>query len=318
MRIQKISKAVIFILFVISSFCQKSNPSDTNNPLDQTEKIVFFSGRDGNCEIYLMNTDGSNLQRLTNNAVDDISPQISPDGTSIVFCSDRDDPNPCKCFPNCKYKIYLMNHDGSNQRRLTSRSSVENEPSWSKDGRQIAFDSDINSDGNGEIFSINLDGSGLKQLTNDNFDNRAPSWSPDGKRICYYSIRDNYSQIFILNIENKDLKQLTFGNLNSFFPKWSPDGKRITFFKMGAGIRQDIFIIDTNGTNLQQITNIPSIVDEAPSWSPDGKQIVFQSNRDNNNWEIYVMNNDGTNQRRLTNNPAGDNAPNWGIITQQK
>jgi dipeptidyl aminopeptidase/acylaminoacyl peptidase len=71
--------------------------------------------------------------------------------------------------------------------------------------------------------------------------------------------------------------------------------------------------MNADGSNVQQLTNTPLIVDEAPAWSPDGQKIVFQTDRDGNNWEIYVMNVDGSDQKRLTNNPAGDYAPNWGL-----
>ena len=77
-------------------------------------KIAFVSQRDGNDEIYTMNADGSNVQRLTSDPIgspnSDLSPTWSPDGTRIAFVSNRDG----------NYEIYVMNADGSNQQRLTS------------------------------------------------------------------------------------------------------------------------------------------------------------------------------------------------------
>src|SRR5215203_1605780 len=68
-------------------------------------KIAFSSSRDGNAEIYVMNSDGSNQINLTNNSADDSGPSFSSDGTKIAFNSNRDG----------NYEIYVMNSDGSNQ-----------------------------------------------------------------------------------------------------------------------------------------------------------------------------------------------------------
>ena len=101
-------------------------------------KIAFRSDRDGNGEIYVMNADGTNQTRLTNNSAEDIWPSWSPDGTKIAFMSDRDGNG----------EIYVMNADGTNQTRLTNNSATEYCPSWSPDGTKIVFMS--NRDGGGD------------------------------------------------------------------------------------------------------------------------------------------------------------------------
>ena len=93
------------------------------------EKIAFASNRDGNFDIYVMNADGTNPIRLTNNGGFDEDPSFSPDGSKIAFVSDRDSGNA---------EIYVMNADGSNITRLTN-SGVDFEPSFSPDGSKIAF-----------------------------------------------------------------------------------------------------------------------------------------------------------------------------------
>ncbi len=98
------------------------------------ELIVFYSERDGDAEIYLMKPDGSEQTALTDNDADDYSPAWSPDGRLIVFESDRDDPKPRTCFPNCDYNLYVMNADGSDQRRLTALPGAEWNAEWSPDG----------------------------------------------------------------------------------------------------------------------------------------------------------------------------------------
>jgi len=92
-------------------------------------KIAFQSSRDGNPEIYVMNADGSNSTRLTENRANDEFPVWSPDGSKIAFISNRDG----------QQDIYIMNADGSNVTRLTDNSIREISLSWSPDGTKIAF-----------------------------------------------------------------------------------------------------------------------------------------------------------------------------------
>ena len=72
--------------------------------------IAFASGRDGNSEIYLMNPDGTEQARVTNNAAEDTFPALSPDATKIVFQSNRDGNG----------ELYVVNTDGSGTMRVTN------------------------------------------------------------------------------------------------------------------------------------------------------------------------------------------------------
>jgi hypothetical protein len=127
-------------------------------------QIVFVSNRDGNFEIYVMDADGTNQTRLTNDAASDDRATWSPDGSQIAFESNRDG----------NFEIYVMDADGTNQARLTNDPAADSAAAWSPDGSQIAFRS--TRDGNNEIYLMNADGSNQINLTIDPAVDEAPAW----------------------------------------------------------------------------------------------------------------------------------------------
>ncbi len=239
-------------------------------------QIAFISKRDGrlNPEIYVMDADGKNQLRLTNNPAYDWSPSWSPDGKRIVFFSNRDG-HVMGGIPT--FEIYVMDADGKNQLRLTNDPNDDRDPSWSPDGKRIAFLSMrdghfIGGIPTSEIYVMDADGKNQLRLTNNPNGDWSPSWSPDGKRIVFSSRREGH-------------------------------------FIGEAGITEEIYVMDADGGNQLRLTENRKN-DLLPSWSPDGERIAFSSERDGNS-EIYVMDADGRNQQNLTNNPHGDGSPAW-------
>jgi Tol biopolymer transport system component len=151
------------------------------------KKIAFQTTRHGKMDIYVMSSDGSNETRLTNSPATDICLSWSPDGRKIAFASQRDG-NSELFYGNSE--IYIMNADGSNQTRLTNNPSFDMAPSWSPDGKKIAFYSLRNDvppekderqwwyEMNAEIYVMNVDGSEQKNITNNPAYDGYPSWSP--------------------------------------------------------------------------------------------------------------------------------------------
>jgi len=193
-------------------------------------RIVFSSDRDDDLELYVMNTDGSGVIRLTNSpGADGVSSGAwSPDGSRIVFTSVRDDPHG---------DIYVMNADGSGVVRLTNDPAFDSAPAWPPDGSRIAFLRSFGTpdDSISDIYLMNAaDGSGIVKLTNpgldpgNGFNNGAPAWSPDGSRIAHGSA------ISMVNIISADGAALGSAGVQLWSnPTWSPDGTAIAWASEG-------------------------------------------------------------------------------------
>ena len=295
--------------------------------VDAQAQIAFASDRDGHVhpmhgwptyEIYVMEVDGNNQRRLTNNRVHDKHPSWSPDGKRIAFVSDRDGHANARGWPT--YEIYVMDADGGNPQNLTNDPNDDSVPSWSSDGKRIVFSSyrDGNRE-NAEIYVMDADGNNQQRLTDNDFYDTHPSWSPDGERIAFISYRDGHfigefglsSEIYVMDADGKNTRRLTNNRKSDSSPSWSPDGKWIVFSvdRKGDDVNYEIYVMDADGGNQRRLTN-NRVNDFSPSWSSDGKRIVFSSYRDGNG-EIYVMDNDGGNQQKLTNNPGNDFGPAW-------
>ncbi|MFC1552886.1 DUF5050 domain-containing protein [Candidatus Latescibacterota bacterium] len=242
----------------------------TNNPYYDFEpswspdgsKIAFSSSRDGNTEIYVMNADGSEQTNITNDPHSDLEPSWSPDGTQIAFRSQRYRWNK-SATP--RPDIYIMNTDGTNQKRITSDYfNFYFEPSWSPDGSLIAYATTKTSASN--IYVMDTNGAKHTNLTNYPARDFYPVWSPDGSKIAFLSERDGNTEIYVMNADGSNQTNNTNHPSLDYWPSWSPDGLYIAFSSFRDG-NYDIYVMDADGSNQINITN--SEADESwPSWSP--------------------------------------------------
>ena len=300
-----------------------STPVPTPTPtrplvVAQSLPAIVYMARDvtGNTpqatwQLFLMNADGSNRQQHTESNADDITPVWSPDGQRIAFVSQRDGNR----------DIYLINASGTGLMNLTQHPSEDWTPAWSPDGGQIAFSS--NRQGNWEIFIMNADGTDLRQITNDGNGNLSPVWSPDGQTMAFASKRDGNWEIYTMPTPDSQGQltgegiRLTFSEGNDLSPIFSPQGDRIAFESNREG-DVEVFVMpvpasqaQANGSNQQNLSNVPYADDHGPVWSPDGQRLVFYSNREGN-WDLFTMTATGENVINLTKSPELDEqAPDW-------
>jgi sugar lactone lactonase YvrE len=241
-------------------------------------------------DIYVIDPDGANVRQLTNTPQDDDHPAVSPDGTKLLFDSDR----------SGDHEIYVMNADGSTLVNLTGNAATDEEPAWSPDGQKIAFVSDR--DDTRDIYTMNPDGSGVARLTNSALEEHEPEWRPPaGDMIVYWTGTSHsvLSEIYVMNAEGTGVTRLTDNSHPDGTPAWSPDGSRIAFTSWPA-LGLDIWLMNPDGSGLTEIGPSPR-GDIEPAWSADGRIAYTQAHGDSPaQGELMVMNSGGGNVVRLT------------------
>ena len=190
-------------------------------------------------------------------------------------------------------EIYVMDADGNNQIRLTNHPEADFQPSWSPDGRRIAFSSNRNG-GNEQIYVMDSNGKNVKLLTNGSL-GTYPAWSPDGQTIAY-----NWDSGIILIAPDGSNRRILAGDISvhDSEPAWSPDSQRIAFVSWREDWTGDIGVMDADGRNPKRLTHTPNN-ERGPAWSPDGSKIAFTTVLEED-FVLSVMDADGTNQRILT------------------
>ncbi|MCD6291570.1 MAG: PD40 domain-containing protein [Anaerolineae bacterium] len=234
-------------------------------------KIAFASARDDpeNLQLYIMNADGSDQHPLLPfEASDNWSPAWSPDGQKIAYQSNRDH----------SFEIYVVNADGTGRTRLTGTgaqadgqpSPNNSMPSWSPDGKRIAFVSDR--DGNHEIYVMNADGSDQRRLTNHPADDVRPRWSPDGQYILFESDRHGRRGLYVIPAPGanpqptREAKLLTDARGDYVAPNWAWGGEAIVFSANIEDHDWEIYIMNADGSGIRRLTFSPRF-DRFPSWT---------------------------------------------------
>ena len=291
-------------------------PTPTPAPPTSTPKppqwLVFETerGKLGDYEIFAMTTKGQRVTNLTNCWADDVAPVWSPNGRRIAFVSLRD--TPAGKWGLGPGSIYLLDFDPVTGRpgnlfRLTDGTSDDGWPTWSPDGKRIAFMSDRA--GNWDIWVINVDGSGRTRLTTHPADDEHPAWSPDGKKIAFTSKRGGNRDIWVMNADGSNPVNLTNTPGRDRYPRWSPDGQWIAFNTRRDG-NQEIYVMRADGSGQHNVTNSPNSIEGLADWSPDGKRLVLYSDRPGNK-DIFIVDLTSGQWTNVHSNPASDEFCTW-------
>ncbi len=247
-------------------------------------------------DIYLCDSDGNNMTKVTSKGAICISPNWWPDAKNIVYTSYH------KKFPDL-YRLDLVNNKLS---KILDFSGINTGASISPDGRKMALI--LSKDGNPDLYVMDIHSKRLTRLTKTGHAAEAsPSWSPDGSKIVYVSDTSGSPQLYIISNRGSRPKRISFRGRENVSPDWGRDG-RIAYSSRRSG-RYHICVYDPADGQSKQLTK-EHVDHESPSWAPDSRHIVCVRTV-NYNADLYILDTMGDSPIRLTNMSGDWYAPSW-------
>ena len=230
------------------------------------QQILFESNRTGNWDIYIMNADGANPQRLTHHDSLDRRPSWHPNGKKIVFESTRNGEH-------ALYQLWLKNRKVKKINILMKGTPMF--AKYSPNGKQLVIGHQKSEEA-ARILLINKKGKIKKVVADFGYRTAFPNWSPDGQSLLLHSRHETNNkddEIYRIKIDDLKIKRLTNWHKHNFCPAWSPNGQQIAYVTSMENNRPEIYIMNRDGSNAQRITNNKE-GDTLPNWAPNGKKNV--------------------------------------------
>lgn len=198
------------------------------------------------------------------------APSWSPDGRAIAYLVDPDPSAGCP-YGSCasRFELWVMGASGGNAHKLARGIAGGQPPTWSPDGRTIAFEHyppDLLTD----LYTIRRDGTHLRRLTRTPGGDTPAAWSPDGKKILFvhWPVQTTSTQLYVMDADGRGQRRLT--NLEPYQAAWSPDGTTIAVTTFDG-----LFAVGAEGRGLRKLFGTPRGEIGGIGWSRDGQRIAF-------------------------------------------
>jgi TolB protein len=230
--------------------------------------------------------------------------------SKLAFASDRDGERIGGTIESRSVKeIYIADYDGAGQKRVTTGRSLNIQPSWSPDGRSIAYTSYRRGQPNifvSHIFQGTLDEFPKAPGGKENFQ---PAWSPDGSRVAFWSTRDGNPELYVANSDGSNVRRLTMDPGIDESPTWSPSGGQIAFVSDRTGSPQ-IYTIGVDGLGLRRVSTGDSYA-ARPTWSPPPFNQIAYTARSGPGYDIKLIDVGSGQIRTLTFGEGSNESPAW-------
>lgn len=202
-------------------------------------------------------------------------------------------------------EIVIMDWDGRNQLQLTKNGSINLNPDFSPDGREIVFTSYKR--GNPDLYKRALSNTAEVAVSSRKGLNITGAWSPDGTKIALAMSKDGNSEIYTVAKDGSNPVRLTNNPAIEVSPVWSPDGSQIAFVSDRLG-KPQIFVMNADGSSVRRLTTSGSY-NVNPRWSPKGDRIAY-ARMIGGEFQIFSINSDGSGDIQLTSSGSNEN-PAW-------
>jgi TolB protein len=273
------------------------SPDRTKVLLERThEEESAACGLPACAEIFVVDAGGGAERPLTAKDEDTVTATWSPDGERIAF-SKRDLKREGDASPTFRPTSTSSIRTGATRNGSPISRVKKASPTWSPDGKQIAFSTSTGEEG--DIYVMNSDGTELTRLTDLPGVEIEPVWSPDGERNAFSTEWVDRADVYVMNSDGSELRRLTDPAEGESSPAWSPDGDMLAYAR-GSDELAKIVIANDDDSDQREV--VPPSGDQlsvgAPVWSPDGKQLAFTDQS-----AIWVVDSDARNVRDLWSRP---------------